>query len=76
MNLQVKKEKDTQCPICLDVVSINYIYHHKKMKHFWGVFKCPTCHFRADFAADILRHMEESGHVEDPLVSCPTCKVV
>ena len=32
------------------------LLHHKKTKHFWGIFKCAQCTFVAHFAGDLLNH--------------------
>ena len=47
--------------------------HHKKLKHFWGVFRCIQCKHRANFARDLIKHMEEEEHMENPYTSCPNC---
>ena len=74
-DIKANKDKDTTCSICQEVFSnTNSIYRHKKKQHFWGVFNCPTCHERADFAKEIIDHIQEKGHTDDPYITCPTCK--
>ena len=42
---------------------------HKRRKHFWGVFACAECGFKANFASDLVEHMRGEGHGgEDPEV--------
>ena len=50
------------------------IHRHKRKEHQWGRFKCPMCPAKIGFAADLVKHMIESGHTEDPLVNCPACQ--
>jgi uncharacterized protein YbaR (Trm112 family) len=65
------------CPYCSQEFRSNGAYgRHKKRKHFWGVFLCQTCEHRSDFARDLIKHMQDEKHDEDPAVKCPTCKEV
>ena len=47
---------------------------HIKAEHLWGVFQCPSCKYKANFANDLIEHMERQGHVGNPLTGCPKCK--
>ena len=47
---------------------------HKKTVHFWGTFRCPECEFEANFAQELVDHMQHEGHVSEPSVSCPQCE--
>ena len=42
--------------------------------HFWGFFACRQCGTRAEFASNLVKHMEEHDHTNDPLADCPSCK--
>ena len=61
-----------RCPVCQEVSTD--IQWHKKRKHFWGAFYCPQCLLKTNFAKDLVEHMQETGHVEDPQLTCPQCK--
>ena len=65
----------SKCPWCPKVFeyTVNFI-RHKKVKHFWGQFMCRQCGRHDEFATDLVEHMEEQSHKEDPLVDCPQCK--
>ena len=45
---------------------------HKKMVHFWNKFKCERCAHKANFAEELIDHMEKEDH-KGP-VTCPNCK--
>ena len=47
---------------------------HRKMDHFWALFRCPVCQVRTDFAKDLVSHMKSEGHPEDTMVNCPQCR--
>ena len=49
-------------------------YRHRKNDHFWGLFRCPTCHLKVNFAKDLIEHMKNENHTEKQLVNCPQCK--
>ena len=61
-----------RCPFCQEVSTD--IQWHKKRKHFYGAFYCPKCLMKANFAKDLVEHMQKMGHTEDPLLTCPQCK--
>ena len=46
---------------------------HKKTVHFWGIFRCPECEFEANFARELVDHMQNEGHISEPSVRCPQC---
>ena len=61
------------CPVCSqNFTDANSLYKHRR-KHFWGKFHCPQCYKRKDYAKDLVEHMQQEGHVSDPLVNCPEC---
>lgn len=61
---QRKLEKtDYKCDKCdLTFKSRGRHYVHKKMKHFWGVFKCQTCAEEVNYASDLIDHAVKKGH--------------
>ena len=65
-----------KCPWCDQMFSkgSGTFSTHRRTKHFWGLFKCPSCNFKANFAKDLISHMERDGHIENPPVGCPKCK--
>ena len=64
-----------KCSLCEKVLaSYNSLHRHNKLVHHWGSFKCLKCSFGASFAKDILEHMKEQNHDDEPLVRCPSCK--
>ena len=65
----------TMCEICgIGFVHINSLDVHMKTEHFWGKFKCLQCEFKGGFAAELIAHMREEGHGDNPVVKCPRCK--
>ena len=68
--------KTINCPCCnkqfkgADSGSLSL---HKKVMHFWGVFRCIQCKYKANFAKDLIKHMEDEEHLENPYASCPNC---
>ena len=65
----------TMCEICgIGFVHINSLDVHMKTEHFWGKFKCLRCEFKGGFASELIAHMREEGHEDDPVVKCPRCK--
>ena len=76
--LQTKKSQERvpsspkKCPMCEKEVTS--LWRHKVLLHNVGRFKCLKCGFRASFAKDIVEHMKEQNHVDEPLVRCPSCK--
>ena len=74
----IENEKQVTCEFCF--VSLPYnsnkISRHMKMKHFFGDFICPVCYIGADFAEDLVSHMEITGHATaNSLIDCPSCKL-
>ena len=69
--------KDFDCPYCDRILgSRPMFYRHKKLTHFWGIFKCPKCEHREFFAKDLVEHMQNAeNHDENPEVKCPACKL-
>ena len=67
-----------KCPFCTKTFSVyssdTGFQKHLKNVHFYGVFKCRVCGFRAKFAADLIKHMNENCKADDSLASCPNCK--
>ena len=49
----------------------NYSWHMKAW-HGKNNFHCPSCEFKANFAADVFAHIEEVRHT-DTLIACPMC---
>ena len=45
---------------------------HMRRKHSYGIFKCSkvSCRYKAHFARDIIRHIQEKEHSNE--VKCPT----
>ena len=61
------------CPVCSqNFTDANSLYKHRR-KHFWGKFHCPQCYKREDYAKSLVEHMQQEGHLSDPLVNCPEC---
>ena len=64
-----------KCPWCPSVFNfVGNFTRHKKVKHFWGQFMCRQCDSQAEFASDLVKHIKEQSHMEDPLTDCPHCK--
>ena len=64
-----------KCPLCEKVLaSYNSLWRHKVYFHHMGAFKCLRCSFGASFAKDMVEHMIEQNHADEPLVRCPSCK--
>ena len=49
---------------------------HMRMVHFWGIFRCIQCNYRVNFAKDLIEHMQEESHDEDPSAKCPNCDTI
>ena len=74
---QCVQEESMKCPWCPKTFSGSSggtLDQHRKTKHFWGVFRCLTCRFKAHFAKDLIEHIQSEGHTEDAHVHCPQCK--
>ena len=64
-----------KCSTCgKEVANIGSLKRHNMLVHQMGRFKCLECGFGAAFAKDIVEHMEEQNHVDEPYVRCPSCK--
>ena len=78
----VKNEMDCtqKCHFCNKTFSaysgfLSYGFQrHLKRVHFYGAFKCRVCGFRANFAADLIKHVDQSCKAIDTLASCPNCR--
>ena len=67
--------KARKCPYCQKLIkSVDSLNQHKKRKHKWGLFRCPKCDESAPFAMELMKHMLENNHGEEPNVKCPSCK--
>ena len=67
--------KKTTCPYCQEEFNCaGTFFLHRKIKHFWGKFKCSKCLQIYPFAADVVHHMRSSQHDEEGTVACPACK--
>ena len=42
--------------------------------HFFGKFECIHCGSKTNYAADLIKHMNENCHTSNPFVLCPVCK--
>ena len=62
-----------KCAWCDNVVSVYNLDWHAKKQHFWGIFVCTECNFRANFANNLVAHMNEE-HKEYDEAQCPSCK--
>ena len=64
------------CPYCDESFkTVQPFSRHKKLQHFWGLFRCSTCEHREFFAADIVEHVQNAeNHDEDTMIKCPSCK--
>ena len=81
------RETSFKCPWCPSTYTWNPIIKwenrfksphgpfgvHKKTVHFWGTFRCPECEFEANFAQELVDHMQNEGHISEPSVKCPQC---
>ena len=45
------------------------LWAHRKVKHFWGVFKCPTCLAVFNYASELIGHVMKMGHSSE--TTCP-----
>ena len=61
--------KSRKCPYCQKLLkSMDSLTIHKKRTHLWGIFRCPKCNESVNFASDLMKHMLENNHGEDPNV--------
>ena len=68
---------EVECPKCdrLFPCEDDEYYKHMRDKHFFGKFTCPSgCDIKADYAKDLVRHMQEEGHQEEHFAGCPLCE--
>ena len=69
------KDRRIECPICLKMCIRGLRYkRHLRITHFFGKFECIQCGSIANYAADLVKHMNEQSHILDPFVLCPVCK--
>ena len=70
---KVEKGIPIVCPVCNQhFTDANSLYKHRR-KYFWGKFHCPQCYKREDYAKSLVEHMQQEGHISDPMVNCPEC---
>lgn len=70
-----KKTSDApmDCPWCEKTVR-HYDFHwHMSSEHRWGAFWCLECSHKANFADDLVEHMEQESHADAPYIICPSC---
>ena len=68
---------EVECPKChkLYQSADNEYYNHMRKKHAYGTFTCPSgCNITADYAKDIIDHIQKETHHEELLVKCPSCE--
>ena len=65
-----------KCPYCDRKFTKNSVYFqtHLKQVHFSGAFNCKVCGFTAEFARDLVKHMNENCKNHDQLTKCPNCR--
>ena len=61
------------CPWCDKVVRHYDLKWHMSSEHRWGVFRCLECNHKANFAEDLVEHMEQESHTDSPYIICPSC---
>ena len=72
--LQSRQGFPKKCSLCKKVINSYWTYRkHIRCIHYGGSFTCLTCKIKASFAKDLIRHMEEEEHTDDPFVICPQC---
>ena len=62
------------CPVCGKSCSHTGYYEHMRMKHFYGRFACIQCGVKTNLAADLVQHMNELAHTQEPFTVCPSCE--
>ena len=70
-------ELKNQCNWCDKKFKTNFLnlfFLHAQEKHLFGIFFCSKCPFKANFARDLIEHMDEGSH-GDVQIQCPSCKV-
>ena len=74
----VKNEMNSlkECPFCGQTFGAksSSFQKHLKRVHFYGAFKCRVCGYKAKFATDLIKHMDQNCSTHYPLASCPNCK--
>merc|ERR1712079_695719 len=68
---------EVECPKCqkLFLTRDDLYYNHMKKKHSYGEFTCSSgCNFKADYAEDIIAHVQSENHAEELFIFCPSCK--
>ena len=75
---QIKRNSDgsTECPICNLIVprAGGGVFRHMKIEHYWGQFQCNQCGTKVESASDLVQHITDKDHAEEPQVNCPSCK--
>ena len=61
----------SQCTMCDKSFTKKSLHIHYTRIHLKGKFQCPDCEFRADFAHDLIKHMQENEH--ESQIACPYC---
>ena len=68
------KTRLVECPQCFKMYKRGKLYEaHLRFVHFFGKFECKQCGSSANYAADLIKHMNENSHTSDPFVLCPVC---
>ena len=65
-----KNKPQIQCTLCDKSFAKNIFVHYMRF-HLKGKFNCTDCEFKADYAHDIIKHMEENKH--ESHIACPYC---
>ena len=69
-----KKSGYFECPKCLkSFTTKESVLGHMKRLHFWGQFTCMHCGSNSDYADDLILHMKDKEHTQDPFGHCPAC---
>ena len=63
-----------KCPKCAkNIKRKDYFLTHIKTQHLFGHFSCLQCGTSTDYAGDLVEHMKENNHIQDPFLQCPLC---
>ena len=68
---------EVECPRCdrLFQCDDEEYYKHMRLNHFYGKFTCPAgCNITAEYARDLIYHMQQEGHQEEHFAKCPLCE--
>ena len=58
------------CPKCPHkTLTSHTLSWHMKIRHFFGQFFCPHCGSSKEYADELIAHMKEDGHPQDPGMS-------